>query len=162
MGLDIYFNKKRTISEENQQELEKVKKQMDAIDALPFEEFQKHEEEYKELEAKFDILNPRTELAYFRKVNFLIHFFDYEENCEYVVIDKSLIEDLVDRCKKVLEAKTDEVSDKLLPSVSGFFFGNTDYNEYYYGDVEDVLAQFTTILKEVDWDNECVEMYCWW
>jgi hypothetical protein len=33
--------------------------------------------------------------------------------------------------------KDPTVASELLPTESGFFFGNTDYNEYYYRDLLD-------------------------
>ena len=43
----------------------------------------------------------------------------------------------------------DEV-EQLLPTVSGFFFGNTDYDEYYMKDIEDTIAQLEPLLAEED------------
>lgn len=46
------------------------------------------------------------ELLFFRKVNFLLPFFDYTENCEDIEINKQQVEDLVDTCKQVLKEKS--------------------------------------------------------
>ena len=35
--------------------------------------------------------------------------------------------------------KNHELADKLLPTMNGFFFGSTDYDEYYYDDVKQVF-----------------------
>lgn len=111
----------------------------------------------------------KTELAYFRKVNFLLPFFCYEENCSDIEIDKYQVEDLVNACQTILDTlKTSgtqaatEVANEMLPTEGGFFFGSTEYDEWYFKDVEDVLNKFTTILDNTDWENETVYMHCWW
>jgi hypothetical protein len=196
------------------------------------------------------------EVAYFRKVNFLLPFFDYEENCSNLEISKCQVEDLVARCNLILELnKTFDVDkaineldniggvnttnlledmelefqkhigmkvcrnrnlyaygsteseynkimseidkdffgfvenntdfcledyrgnsyyielDKftkqnllgnILPTTSGFFFGSTEYDEWYFKDVEDVRDKFSKLLDEIDWSNETLYMHCWW
>lgn len=99
------------------------------------------------------------EVAYFRKVNFLMAFFNYEGNCEWQEIDKCEIEDLVNKCKAVLDNHS--LAEELLPVQQGFFFGSYEYNEYYFNDVQDVHFKFTQILNNLK-DDEVVLMYCWW
>lgn len=101
------------------------------------------------------------EVAYFRKVNFLVRYFNYEEDLSLIEIDKYLIEDLIDVCKEVLEANDETVSNTLLPTQCGFFFGSTEYDKYYYDNVKDVLEEFTNILKNLK-DDEVILMQCWW
>lgn len=107
-----------------------------------------------------------SEVAYFRKVNFLLPYFGYEENCSEIVIDKCEVEELIEDCKRVLAAKdTDEaesVADELLPTEVGFFFGNTDYDEWYFKDVQEVMDKFTEILDTFDFDKNELIMDCWW
>ena len=107
-----------------------------------------------------------SEVAYFRKVNFLLPYFNYEENCSEVVIDKYEVEELIVDCKRVLAAKdTDEaesVANEFLPTEEGFFFGNTDYDEWYFKDVQEVMDKFTEILDTFDFDENELVMSCWW
>lgn len=109
----------------------------------------------------------RKNIGYFRKVNFLIPFFEKRrhmeiENCEDLVIEKEDVKELIRRCKEVLT--NHELAEKLLPARAGFFFGNTEYDNSYYEDVYDVLQTFKTILLEFDdlKDNEDIVIYCWW
>jgi hypothetical protein len=81
-----------------------------------------------------------SNIGYFRKVNFLVRYFadlgfDVENQVPFS-IDKEDVEELLNRCNKVLE--NHELADELLPTVSGFFFGSTDYDEYYFQNVERV------------------------
>lgn len=196
------------------------------------------------------------EVAYFRKVNFLLPFFNYEENCSDLEISKCQVEDLVARCNLILELNKKFDADKaikeldnigdvnttnlledmelefqkhigrqvcrnrnvygygsteseynkimseiekdffgfvenntdscledyrgksyyieldeftkqnllgnILPTTSGFFFGSTEYDEWYFKDVEDVRNKFSKLLDEIDWSNETLYMHCWW
>lgn len=95
----------------------------------------------------------RKELAYFRKVNFLIPFFENYfntklENLKDLEITRESIEELKNRCEQVLNDHT--LAKDLLPTQPGFFFGSTNYDEYYYKNVENVLEICKTLLPEFD------------
>ena len=196
------------------------------------------------------------EVAYFRKVNFLLPFFDYEENCSDLEISKCQVEDLIARCNLILElnktfdvdravealnnigevdttnlitemelefqkhigrevcngrrvynygetqkefekimseiekdffgfvenntdiclddyrgknyyVELDEFTKQnllgnILPTTSGFFFGSTEYDEWYFKDVEYVRDKFSELLKTINWRYESLYMHCWW
>lgn len=132
-------------------------------------------DEIREMKSELDKLDKRwddaykslySEAAYFRKVNFLLPYFGYEENLSEIVISRCEVEELVDDCKRVLAAKdTDEaerVADELLPTEAGFFFGNTDYDNWYFEDVQKVADKFTEILDTFDFDENELVMSCWW
>ena len=123
-------------------------------------QIEKYENKREKLEDLLRSLEPREQMAYFRKVNFLMAFFDYSGNCEYVEIDREQVEELIDRCDQVLA--NNSLAEELLPTTSGFFFGSTDYDEYYFEDVREVKDTFDGILNDTDWDNEIVEMYAWY
>lgn len=42
----------------------------------------------------------------------------------------------------------------ILPTQSGFFYGCTDYNQYYYECVKRTLAELNKLLKETDFEKE--------
>ena len=98
-----------------------------------------------------------SEIDYFRKVNFLVKFFKKKgfdvPNQIPLVIKREDAEELLSKCEEVL--KDHSKGPELLPTMSGFFFGSTDYDDYYYDDVEAVrdyvkdklLPEFDT-LKE--------------
>jgi hypothetical protein len=86
--------------------------------------------------------------AYFRKVNFLFAYFQDKGKLVdeyYAFVDKEDVEDIIDRCVKVL--KDNHLAHELLPTQSGFFFGGTDYDDYYFHDVQDCLRQMKKYLK---------------
>lgn len=160
MGLDIYFHKRNV---ENYNKVVEEANQKDDAFWLGF------------LNDRIKVLNPdllkkymgmakasyisdmaNVEVAYFRKVNFLLPFFHYEDNCEEKRISKAEVEALLDACEK--EIKGEEV----LEPTAGFFFGSTDRDEYFYERIVDVVKKFTAILNETDWESEELYMYCWW
>ena len=141
-------------------EIETAKKTYDLSDVELAEKLAPLQRERNELHDEIIASDPRTEIAYFRKVNFLMTYFGYEGNCEYKLIEKAEVEELIDRCKKVLD--NHELAGELLPTASGFFFGSTNYDDWYFLDVENVRMTFERMLKNVDWETEAVEMYCWW
>lgn len=118
------------------------------------------QKEYNEYSKQVEELNPRKEVAYFRKVNFLIEYFEYGENCSYKEITKEQVIELLERCNQVLDDNS--LASELLPTTSGFFFGNTNYDEYYIDKVQNVKETFERLLEETNWDDEIIEMYCWW
>ena len=135
MGLDIWFYK------QNKKEAELAKAKNIPIEAKIVEmesrDSELSQEEIEELRNLYEELeNPKKEVAYFRKVNFLVRFFDYQDDCSDQVISKCEVEDLIAACNAVLKkAKSNpdnwqEFADDELPTVSGFFFGSTEYGEY--------------------------------
>lgn len=89
---------------------------------------------------------------YYRKVNFLYAFFAEALEDEQCVVTKHDVETVISHCKEVLADHS--LAEKLLPTQAGFFFGSTDYNEWYFKDVEDVLEKFTKYLE--GWDDDTI------
>lgn len=159
MGLDITFYKaKRSKDNETKERLEEIRKALATEYLKSIDE--RNSKLIKELEEEKEKINPWNEVAYFRKVNFLIPFFGYEENCSNIEIDKYQVEDLIEACKEVL-ANHDKAS-FLLPTQAGFFFGETDYNDWYFDDVQNVKEKFEEILDDFDMDEDILIMHCWW
>lgn len=133
------------------------------------------------------------ELAYFRKVNFMQKFFEdkYEiPDAESVPITKEDLQELADLCERVMDkfeewdgAKEALDSDdyieppkhiqgyaeELLPTCAGFFFGSTDYDNWYFKDVKDTLNTVREIIQEVEdtYEVEDADEYqlfykAWW
>ena len=86
--------------------------------------------------------------AYFRKVNFLFKYYEDRgkmyDQC-YAFTDVDDIDDIIDKCEQVL--KDHSLAHSLLPTQSGFFFGSTDYDDWYFSDVKDCLKQMKKYRK---------------
>lgn len=100
--------------------------------------------------------------AYFRKVNFIYEHFRNDMENESCIVDKSRIGNLIDICEDVLAHKGDEdYASENLPTTSGFFFGSTNYDEWYWHDVKDCLTQMRKMYKSMSDDDFVVWDFSW-
>ena len=100
------------------------------------------------------------EVAYWRKQNAIHKWFvdnvqEGVDNCALYFVSETHLKKLLVECKKVLENPTVENAMRILPTVSGFFFGGTDLNdefelEYYL----EGLKYTVQVLRELLNDNE--------
>jgi hypothetical protein len=93
------------------------------------------------------------EVAYWRKANQIHNWFVEEvqngvDDCGEYNVELEELQDLVDRCKKVLVDHA--LAPELLPTGRGFFFGGTEYDEWYYADLENTIEQLEPLLVELD------------
>lgn len=111
------------------------------------------------------------ELVYWRKANmirqWIVDHTNYPENgdCLFHELSREQIEALLSDCKKVYEAQDDKLSAEIIPTNSGYYFGNTEYDEYYYEDIRYTIEKLEELLE--DWDeitenNWKVCYYEWW
>ena len=153
MGLDIRFEKaKRHRVEETEERLNEIKKE--------FENPNYSVKKFHSLKNEYAELNHWKEVAYFRKVNFLLPFFEYGENCSRLEIDGYKIDELLVKCKQVLEDNS--LAETLLPTQGGFFFGNTEYNDWYFYYVKEVYDKFSEIAEDFNSDEDMLSMVCSW
>lgn len=106
---------------------------------------------------------PET-VIYWRKANQIHGWFDRLieegiENCEYHPVSKCDLEDLLTTCNKVLANK--ESAPELLPVCEGFFFGGTNYDDWYFEDVAYTAEQIRGILDSYD-ASEDFFYRAWW
>lgn len=81
-------------------------------------------------------------------------FFEYGENCSRLEIDGYKIDELLVKCKQVLEDHS--LAETLLPT------GNTEYNDWYFDDVKEVYDKFSEIAEDFNSDEDMLVMVCWW
>jgi hypothetical protein len=96
------------------------------------------------------LIHDGNEIGYWRKAN-AIHkwFVDNVQNgvddCgDYKVTKEQLIQ-LRNTCNDVL--RDVNLAPELLPTQSGFFFGNTNYDEWYFNDLEDTKRILDEIIE---------------
>lgn len=84
-------------------------------------------------------------IGYWRKSN-QIHSWFVEnvqngvDNCEKFYVPQEKLEELLAICVDVLEHKGDtKYAEEALATKSGFFFGKTDYDEWYYEDLRETI-----------------------
>ena len=109
-----------------------------------------------------------TELMYWRKANqirrwFVDHLndFDPSDNLGKYDVSREVLQDLIDDIDYVLEDESIERAEEVMPTGSGFFFGNTEYDEYYFDSLKRTREQIQEIL---DTTSEEDEIYYteWW
>jgi len=118
--------------------------------------------EVPEVPAGYDVRTITVEAGYWRKANhihawFVDHVQGGEDTCKNYPVDREDLAALLETCKAVL-AEPGRASE-LLPTQSGFFFGSTDYNEFYFEEVRRTVAIIEDCLDEskfflAKWDFE--------
>lgn len=104
-------------------------------------------------------------VVYWRKANAIHKFlcgdsyFDDKINCTYIKVSYEKLCQLRDYCACILVYR--EKAPKLLPTVSGFFFGNTEYNEIYFEQLVYTLSKLSIILDKYEDDTEFLYMPNW-
>ena len=100
------------------------------------------------------------DVMYWRKANAIHNWFvtncqDGEDDCRDSHVEREQLEELLNLCNQVLADNSK--AEELLPSQSGFFFGGTDYDEWYFKDVEETKEALTKELSKPD--NGYAEYY---
>lgn len=102
------------------------------------------------------------EVAYWRKANAIHNWFVKNcqggvDECQESEVSRENLQDLLDIINEILALPAGEGRDKLagekLPSVAGFFFGDTEIGDYYYEDLEFTQEVLTEILAEPESDT---------
>ena len=109
------------------------------------------------------------EVGYWRKANQIHNWFmqncaerdEYDnpiDDCRPVEITVDKLEALLDTCKKVLADHS--LAGSLLPTTDGFFFGSTEYDDYYFGEIEQTIEIIEPVLKFAKHKLE-IKDYAW-
>lgn len=109
------------------------------------------------------------EIGYWRKANHIHKWFvdcvqDGEDDCEKYEVTKSNLLDLKAVCEEVLSLKGKDEGkiEEILPTESGFFFGSTSYDEYYFSEVEGTIKIINEVLETTDFEKELVVYQSSW
>lgn len=118
-----------------------------------------------------DIIDYRTEkgdpyeevLMRWRKANAIHKFFvdnaaNGVDDCQPVQVTIDVIKDLVDRCETILQGEVDDngalvdpkTAMELLPSQSGFFFGSTEYDDWYIENLKETVKTLKPIVEHAE------------
>lgn len=93
------------------------------------------------------------EVGYWRKANHIHKFFvdqvqEGNDDCGEYKVSEEKLKVLLNVCKDVLEHKDEEYSSTMLPASEGFFFGGTEYDEYYYGSLIETIDIIESLFNE--------------
>jgi hypothetical protein len=138
MGLDMYLKAKNYLSNfdfaESDKELNTKIKEVLGLEHL------------NDGDASIEVA---VNVAYWRKANaihawFVEHCQDGRDECQESYVDREQLQELLDLCEKALIDKDAD----LLPPQSGFFFGSTEINEWYWDDLEHTAKVLSAILND--------------
>jgi len=145
MGLDMYLNAKRFLSEYNAEDA-------NIINVVKAEQIK-----------GMGDMQPRylvCEALYWRKANHIHRWFvnnvqDGADDCGHYYVSRDQLTELRDLCLAVLADK--KQAPELLPTQQGFFFGGQDYDEWYFSDCQRTVDGIEKLLATEGlehWDFE--------
>ena len=153
MGLDQYLNAKKYLSpaewrgNESREQYDTVLK---LVGAEPF------------VRKEFPNAEVAISVGYWRKANAIHEWFvancqDGHDDCRTSHVYREQLETLKSICETVILDKqvtgTDDLAKEMLATVEGFFFGSTDYDEYYYSDLADTIEIIKSCMAmPAEWD----------
>lgn len=90
---------------------------------------------------------------YWRKANAIHHYIirnhaNGVDECQPIELSVGDVRDLVDTCGDVLANKNK--ASALLPTADGFFFGSTEYDDWYFESIEDTYVGLGKLLDKVE------------
>jgi hypothetical protein len=137
MGLDMYLTAKRY-----------VWKHLDEEQSLQSELNKVMEEELCSTDMRVSEVSVNA--FYWRKANAIHKWFvdnvqGGEDNCREYWVQDTQLKQLLQLCQLALEHK--DKPDKILPTADGFFFGSTDYEEWYWADIENTIEGLEKVLQ---------------
>lgn len=99
----------------------------------------------------------QVKVGYWRKANAIHQWFvnncqGGEDDCREAYVDREQLRELRVICQAVLADRS--LADEELPTQSGFFFGSTEYDEWYFKDLELTVEILDRVLANVpdSWD----------
>jgi hypothetical protein len=96
------------------------------------------------------LIHDGNEIISWRKANAIHKWFvdnvqDGVDDCGKYKVTKEHLIQLHNTCNNILVDPN--LAEQLLPTQSGFFFGNTDYDMWYYNDIEKTKHAIDEILE---------------
>ena len=140
MGLDMYLSAKKYMSKYfDPADSEKIAK-INELFGVTGEE----DGDYNAQEVIFRV-------AYWRKANAIHQWFvdncqDGVDECQETYVTREKLRELLDLCEQII--KEPRKGEELLPTQGGFFFGSTEYDEWYMQDVKQTATRLTKLLGD--------------
>jgi hypothetical protein len=143
MGLDMNLTAKRYLSEYDPGDTELRQGIMDLNFGVG---------DFEPKEVSFRVM-------YWRKANAIHRWFvnnvqDGVDNCAEYYVSKEELITLRNICVEILDDNTK--AETLLPTQTGFFFGNPEFDEWYFNDLKDTVD---CLNKLFDMDTDNLDFY---
>lgn len=117
----------------------------------------------------------RNEVGYFRKVNFIMTYFDItddENEVDVEITQEKFAEFVADlKCELLqFDSRKSQYPDSVeIQPINPKFYtrkvifgGSTLYDEFYWGDMQSAYDWSNQLLKDFDWDGHKLVLNCWW
>ena len=110
-----------------------------------------------------DTINMRA--GYWRKANQIHKWFvenvqDGDDNCGEYYVSEAHLKDLLNTINAVLASSTpDETAMELLPPTSGFFFGSTELDKWYWDDLRESKKIIDAALRDLEEESKIPSVY---
>ena len=140
MGLDMYLSAKKYLSQYiNPADTDKI----NSINEL-FGVDGDEEDDYGAQEVTFRV-------AYWRKANAIHQWFvdnvqEGKDDCHEYYVSREQLQELMKLCEQIVAEPQQAI--ELLPTRSGFFFGSTEYDDFYMGDIQFTGNRIKRILSD--------------
>jgi hypothetical protein len=191
MGLDMYLNRcdRRAYGFRNL-DIDEVKENKPALyeDLKPY--LYKRGSEYYSWESIFEDVGYWRKANAIHKW-FVDNIQNEVDDCGDYEVSKEQLEELLEICTKVRDGsklvkglvqngmrfengqcipcmeegeyiENPEVAEELLPTQNGFFFGGTNYDQWYLEDIVDTIGILTKVLETTDFDREMITYHSSW
>ena len=92
-----------------------------------------------------------VEVAYWRKANGIHQWFvdkcqDGNDDCRAAYVSRDKLTELLNICKQITADHS--LAEELLPTQGGFFFGSTEYDEWYFNDIKTTISELESVLAD--------------
>lgn len=96
------------------------------------------------------------QVAYWRKANhihnwFVTHCQGGADDCREPVVSKEQLLRLLADCKEVKENPS--LKESVMPTTPGFFFGGTEYDTYYFEDIDYTIKVIEDLIAEYEGED---------
>jgi hypothetical protein len=90
-----------------------------------------------------------VEVAYWRKANAIHAYFvgEREDDCTPIRVDREQLQTLQDACQQIMDNPA--LAEELLPTQGGFFFGSTEYDEWYMDSIKETHDKLSVLLDKI-------------
>lgn len=151
---DAYF------ADNLEKELKKVQKEKGFKNPIEYtlDDYLCSKEKYEEIKAAgehWPKVSLRKEVGYWRKFNALHNWFvetfqNGVDECQSSIIDVDVLREFLYKLQTINKENAAEI----LPTTSGFFFGGTEYDEWYWESVEELKSFLLTFLVDTNLDEK--------
>jgi len=149
VGLDMYLYAEKYVSGAEWSDDYEKQQYQDIVTAIRANGI-----EYRDLPSA----EVKLKVGYWRKANAIHQWFVKNvqggvDDCQQANVTREQLKELSNICQEVLKDKTK--TEELLPAMEGFLFGHTEYDNWYYEQLEDTVKTLENLLKWTEGEQ-------WW